>query len=174
MHPKSMRNQRWGIAAIVVGLAVAAGLRCGSDTGMEPDLDESGLTPARATVEVSSSLQFEAAFDGQYPEVTWWVDDIPGGSPEAGMITPEGLYIAPPRVTEAGHVTIMARAVDDTLLGASAEVTLEQNGGTAYIEVDPGHSTVAIFDSLVLGYSASGCSSTDPTWSMQVIYPVRL
>ncbi len=169
MHPISMRNQRWAIAVLVVGLAVAAGLRCGSDKGMEPELPGSGLNPAGATVEVSSSRLFEATFDGLYPEVSWWVDGVLGGSPETGMITPEGLYIAPPQVTEHGSVTIMAKAFDDTLLQASAKVTLKKNGGTAYIEVSPGYTAVAIFDSLEFGYSASGCSSSDPTWSMQVI-----
>jgi hypothetical protein len=85
------------------------------------------------------------------------------------MITPEGLYIAPPNVTEAGIVTVMAKALGDTLLQASAEVTLKKNTGTAYIEVDPGYSAVAIFDSLVFGYSASGCPSSQPAWSMQII-----
>jgi len=164
-----MRKRRWAILALIVGLAAAAGLRCGSDKGMEPDLDDSGLTPASTTVEVSSSRLFEAAFNGQYPEVSWWVDGIRGGSPETGMITPEGLYIAPSNVTEAGIVSVMAKALDDTLLRASAEVTLEKNTGTAYIEVDPGYSAVAIFDSLVFGYSASGCPSNDPTWSIEVI-----
>jgi len=148
---------------------MAAGLRCGSDKGMEPDLSDSSLTPARATVEVSSSRLFEATFDGRYPEVSWWVDGVPGGSPETGMITPEGLYIAPPQVTEDGSVTIMAKAIDDTLLEASAEVTLKKSSGTAYVEVSPGFATVAIFDSLAFEYSVSGCSSYDPTWSMQVI-----
>jgi hypothetical protein len=164
-----MRKNRWIIGAIAVGLAVTAGLRCGSDTGMEPEVDESGLVPTRATVEVSSSRLFEAAFGGEYPEVSWWVDGIPGGSVEAGMITPEGVYIAPPQVTETGSVTVTAKAVGDTLRQASADVTLVRNSGTAYIEVDPGRSTVALFDSLVFGYTASGCPPTDPDWSIQLI-----
>ncbi len=152
-----------------MGLAVTAGLRCGSDGGMEPELTDSGLNPARATVEVSSSRKFEATFGGRYPEVSWWVDGLPGGSPETGMITPEGLYIAPPEVPGGGSVTIMAIAFNDTLLQASAKVTLQKGSGTAYVEISPGYTAVAIFDSLEFGYSASGCSSSDPTWSIQVI-----
>jgi hypothetical protein len=164
-----MRNLRWELVALAVGLAVAAGLRCGSDTGLEPEINESGILPDRADVEVSSSLLFEAVFGGRYPEVSWSVNGIPGGSHETGMITPEGLYIAPSRVTEQGFVTVTAKALDDTLLEASARVTLEKEAGTAYIEVDPGYSTVAVFDSLVFGYSAPGCGSTGLGWSLQLI-----
>jgi hypothetical protein len=164
-----MRNRGLILAAIAVGLAVAAGLRCGSDGGIEPDFTDTGLVPARATVEVSSSQKFEASFDGQYPEVSWWVDGVRGGSSETGMITPEGLYIAPPDIKEGGSVTVVAVAVEDTLLKASAEVTLQKSSGTAYVELSPAYTTIAIFDSLDFDYSASGCAFSDPTWSIQVI-----
>lgn len=164
-----MTKRRWYLTAIMVGLAGLWGLRCGSDKGTGPGLMDGGLAPADAIVEVSSSQQFEATFDGQTPKVSWWVDGVRGGSPGTGMITENGLYIAPSEVTESGFVTVMAKAVDDTLLTASARVTLEKNSGTAYVEVDPGLSAVATFDSLEFAYSANGCSSDEPIWAMQVI-----
>lgn len=164
-----MNKSRWVLLALTAGLAVTAGLGCGSDSGTGPEPNKSGLLPESATLEVSSSQKFEATLDGQSLPVTWWVDGVLGGLPGTGMITAEGLYIAPPEVPGGGSVIVTAKSVDDTLLKASAQVTLLKNGGSAYIDVNPTSTSVAVFDSVRFQYSASGCSPSDPVWSMQVI-----
>lgn len=146
-----------------------AGLRCSSDKGCGPRPPESGMIPESVTLDVSSSQQFEVVFDGETPEVLWYVEGVLGGSPETGMITPGGLYIAPAKRTAAKSITVTAKAVLDTLLHASANVVVHEHDGIPSVEITPGAVTVAAFDSVEFSYSVSGCSFEDPIWSAVVI-----
>jgi hypothetical protein len=67
------------------------------------------ITPARATVYTSATLQFQAQVsfsDGTFQDVTsqtqWYVENIAGGNNYYGNISSSGLYTAPSSVPYAG------------------------------------------------------------------------
>jgi hypothetical protein len=156
-----------GLACIVA----MVGLRCGEDRGTEPELPEYGINPDYADIEVSSVQQFTVAFDTTPAELVWYVDGVRGGSPESGMITPEGLFIAPPEVPPGGSVTITAEAVLDTAVRETATAVITSGYGTPFVSVTPGSASVAVADSAVLSVAASGCPFAEPAWSAIPISP---
>jgi hypothetical protein len=169
----TMRNRLYLVLALAA-LAVVAGLSCSSDNGTGPVLTDSIVEPDVADVEVSSSQQFTVDLDVKSAEVLWYVDDVLGGTPQTGMITPEGLFIAPAEVPVGGSVTVTAITPADTLDDGSAEVTITKQAQSSYVEITPGMSTVAVYDSVEFAYSSPGCDAPqlvagDPTWTVEII-----
>jgi hypothetical protein len=153
---------------IVVGLVVIAGLRCGADKTSGPEPDEFVIVPDSTAVEVSSSQQFVVDYAGESPDVVWSVNGVGGGSAETGVITGDGLYIAPAGRPAVGSVTVGARSVSDPGLTATAKVDLIKTVSTPYVVVEPDTAIVAVTDSVRLSGDAFGCPSDEVTWSIEV------
>jgi hypothetical protein len=162
-----VRRSLYGLA-VMTCIAAAIGLRCG-EKGTEPEPPRYGLSPDSADVELSSAVQFTLIYETPPLEVVWCVDDVHGGSPETGMITPDGLFIAPYEVPAAGYVTITAEAQLDSLVRSSAKVAIQSGYGTPHIRVNPDSIGVALGDSVELSPAPSGCPLTEPQWSMVTI-----
>lgn len=164
-----MNPRRIYMLILLAGIGAVAGMRCGSDKGCTPVPPEFRVVPDSVTVNVSSSKRFEAVFDGETPKVLWHVDDVLGGSPETGMITPGGLYVAPPEVPPHESIRVTAVALGDTLLAASATIIVHRGESASSVEVTPSSATAAVLDSVKFFSSASGCSFDDPIWTIKVI-----
>ncbi len=78
-----------------------------------------GLPSGPAFVSVGGATQFQVAVNGAASQaVTWFVDDLPGGNSQVGLIGPNGAYQAPPSV--GSHVV---KAV--SIFGASASASVQ-------------------------------------------------
>jgi hypothetical protein len=157
--------------AIIAAVLIAAtfGLRCGTERATEPDTPVYGVKPDSTDVEVSSTRQFTVEFEATPPQVKWYVDGIRGGSPATGMITPDGLFVAPHDIPPSGYVTITARAVLDTTVGGTAKAVIRSGYGAPSIQVSPDSLTVIVGDSTSFSAAASGCPLGEPSWSVVAI-----
>jgi hypothetical protein len=122
-------------------------------------------------VEVSSTQQFTVVFEGEPSQVTWYVNGVRGGSPETGMIRPDGLFVAPSEPPPGGSVTITAEVLLDSLVSESAEAVIQTGYGVSSVSVSPDSASVAIGDSTTFSVVASGCPFADPAWTAIDISP---
>jgi len=160
-----MGKHRW-VWALVVACAVAFGLRCGDDKGSGPE-PELTLDVDSLAIEVSSSHRFEASFNGEKPEVYWYVNGKGGGDHSWGMITTDGLYIAPADQPSEPVVIIEAKAVEDTTIKGLARARIFRSAGVGLITVTPSSRTVGITDSVTFSSIVTNCSSEDVVWSIE-------
>jgi hypothetical protein len=164
-----MRKSLYGLIALIC--LAALWLQCGEQGETGPEVPAYGVTPDSVSLEVSSTQQFEVIFEGDPAEVTWYVDGLRGGSPEVGMITPTGLFVAPPQVPEGDYVTVSAEIGGVFRADESATVLVESGYGATFIEVDPDTVTVALGDSVRFSASPSGCPLDDSGWSVLDLFP---
>jgi hypothetical protein len=150
---------------IVTCVAAIIGLQCG-EKGTEPEPIHYGISPDSTAVEVSSTQQFSATFEAGPVDVIWYVDGVRGGSPETGMITPDGLFVAPHEVPTDGYVTITAEAVVDSSVQESAKAVIQSGYGAVFIQVSPDSQSIALGDSVAFSPAPSGCPLADPEWSI--------
>ncbi len=157
------------ISMVVIFVAAAIGLRCGTERATGPEIPEYGVTPDSADVEISSTQQFVVEFAATPAKVTWYVDGTCGGSPRTGMITPDGLFIAPHEIPPGGYVTITAKAVLDTTVRETAKAVIHGGSGTPFIQISPDSVTVILGDSTSFSAAGPGCPLADPSWSVTVV-----
>jgi hypothetical protein len=157
------------ILMVALTVAAAVGIRCGTEKGVGPEIPYYGVTPDSVEVGISSTQQFSVEFATVPSEVTWYVDGVRGGTPRTGMITPEGLYIAPHEVPADGYVTITAEAILETPVRETAKAVIRSGYGTPFIEVDPDSITAILGDSTSFSVASSGCALTDPSWSVVAV-----
>lgn len=111
---------------ILFVLPVLALIACGNDTSTEPDPpDEIEITisvnPARVLLDVGERQNFSApVFGSSNRNVSWRVQDIPGGNSEFGTIDQDGEYISPQTEPNADSIKITAVAEADTTVKADA------------------------------------------------------
>jgi hypothetical protein len=158
----------WGLIAVAF-VASVIGLQCGSERATNPDLPVYGIEPDSVDIEVSSTQQFEVKFETVPSEVTWYVDGVRGGSPGTGMITPDGLFIAPSEVPVGGFVTITAKAELDSSVEETAKAVIRSGYGTLSIDVNPDSMTVILGDSTSFSATASGCPLAEASWSVAAV-----
>lgn len=152
---------------ILVSIVLAgAGLRCATEDCPGPGIPADMLVPDFAALELSSAQQFELITYGNPAEVRWYVDGVPGGSPDIGMITQTGLYVAPPRVP-AGHLVIVsARSAAAPGTEATACAAITGTDRTPHISIVPDVVTAAVGDSVGLDCETFGYEAVDVVWSI--------
>jgi hypothetical protein len=83
------------------------------------------LTPTNGTVLLGETLPFTATVSSSNDtSVTWSVNGIAGGSLQAGAISADGVYTAPPDLPSGGTVQVTATSHADASKSASASVTI--------------------------------------------------
>ncbi len=83
------------------------------------------ISPAKTSVRVGHTAQFTATVKNTTnTSVSWYVNNVQGGSTATGKISTNGLYTAPTSVPSGGTVTVKAVSVADTTKSASATVTI--------------------------------------------------
>ncbi len=156
---------------LALALTVFLVSNCGEDKGTGPHLEWLTLNVDSVSIEVSSSFQFVATLDSETTQVAWYVAGTVGGDPVNGMITTDGLYIAPPEPLPVGTtVRVTARTLADTTVSASAFVTITQTGQSPYIQVIPAMATLNLGDSLHFASHVYNCSSDDVIWSVEKLW----
>jgi hypothetical protein len=160
-----LRRSHYGLV-VWVCIAVAIGLGCSENKGIGPEPVHYGISPDSVDVQVSSAQQFTATFQAEPLAITWYVNGVRGGTPRTGMITPDGLFVAPYEPPPAGYVTITAEAELDSIVRESAKAVIESGYGATIIVLSPDSAVVAAGDSVEFSPTASGCALTDPLWSV--------
>lgn len=91
-----------------------------------PPVAAISVSPLAATVRAGGGTQaFSASVtNGGNGAVTWYVDDVPGGNPVVGTISPAGLYTAPASRPQPATVTLKVVPAADTARHASASITI--------------------------------------------------
>src|SRR6266568_2270813 len=78
-----------------------------------PTVTSVTISPTSASILVKATQQFTAAVQGSgnfNPGVNWYVNDVQGGNPTIGAISPNGLYTAPNSVPNPNSVTVKAQS----------------------------------------------------------------
>jgi hypothetical protein len=122
------------------------------------------------SLEVSSAQQFVADYYGITLQPRWYVDGIRGGTPEKGVVTATGLYVAPASIPPGGTVTLRAEALGDTIQGADAAITITKPDLTPCVIVSPETSSVWGSDSVLFSSQVVNCSQDSVVWSIVRVY----
>jgi hypothetical protein len=161
-----MRSMKSFWVGLLVSLA-AMTLQCGSDQGPGEGLT---IVPGSVTLEASSYTQFTADYGGITLQVRWYVDGIRGGTPEKGMITSTGLYVAPANIPPGGAVTLRAEALADTIPGSDATLWITKPDLTPYVIVSPETSSVWASDEVQFTSQVVNCAEDSVVWSIAKVY----
>jgi hypothetical protein len=162
----AMRKHAWFWILILVG-TMLLGLRCGEKSSTEVEIPTLTIDTESLDLEVSSWHDFNVTYEGNQIEAVWYVDGAEGGDPYKGMITVQGLYVAPDAEPPGGTVSVRAVALADTSLWATAAVRVTRTAQSSVITVTPKAATVVVGDSVT--FSASGCGSGNVIWSSELV-----
>lgn len=149
--------------------AVVIGLRCGSDDAAGPDKPQMSIIPDSTAVEISSSQSFMISFDGQVPDVKWFVGTVQGGTSATGAIDTSGLYIAPAVVPNDSILTLRAVAIDDAELSATARVVVRGGGGASSVRALPADTTLSPGETVVFAGQVDGCPTDEVDWTVEAL-----
>lgn len=96
---------------------------CSPDEFLVPERIQ--LTPSRAQIPVRNTLQLTASVvaSGEY-HLVWSVDGLPGGNPDVGFVSPDGLYRSPGVVPAGEVVVVTAWLASKPEVGGEAEVRI--------------------------------------------------
>ncbi|MGQ9604028.1 MAG: hypothetical protein ACUVUU_07415 [bacterium] len=142
---------------------------CGEDHGPSPPVFL--LNVDAVTVEVSTQYQLFATADGETTEALWYVEEVRGGTPSYGMITSDGLFIAPlQKPKHAGSVRVTAKWSRDTTLTASAFLIIHEPEGAISVRVDPDSVKIEPGESIEFNASFQNCDAEDVNWSVAKAY----
>ena len=150
-------------------MVILVSTSCGEYQPVEPDIPTLDVYPESVDVEVSCSHSFDAGFEGRPHVVRWYVDDVVGGDPWKGMITTNGIYVAPPEVPASGSVTLRARSLEDPALEGTATVHIIASPTDAFVVVNPETSTVKATRSRQFSSVVNGCGSDSVIWSLELV-----
>ncbi|MCL4524865.1 MAG: Ig-like domain-containing protein, partial [Acidobacteria bacterium] len=101
-------------------------------------------------------------------QVSWSVNDIPGGNSTVGTISPTGLYAAPGRLPAPTTVTVVAASQADPSKKNSSSVVIQSN--ITGITLIPQNPSVILGDSMnvsaTVSFSSPGQPDTSVTWTL--------
>lgn len=121
------------------------------------------VTPTSATLGAGGTQAFAATVQNTADtNVTWYVNQVNGGSSATGIITSTGLYTAP-SVASQGTFTITAVADSNTSISASASVTV-----TPIVSVTVNPHSLALETAHTFQFSATVVNTTNTAVTWQV------
>ncbi len=160
--------------SVLFSLAIlAAACGASSDGGGTPPPTTSKVTiaPGSATVPRGGTQQFRATVaDSTDQTIVWKVNGVRGGESTHGLISLEGVYVAPTIVPNPATATITATSLSDATKSGTATVTL-QTGSSVRVAIAGSGSrvTVPTFGSHAFSATVTGTSNTAVTWKVNGI-----
>ncbi len=128
-------SRRAGLAvAISASLCACSGDGAGSSTGVRAP-KQFAISPRLAATTAGSSTTFKLTDEAgrTVSGARWRVNGIPGGSPGLGVISPAGVYTAPPGIPDGDSVVVTGEVRgDSTVRSASAVFFLPNDTSTEY------------------------------------------
>lgn len=162
----TFRHLSWLLVLTV--LVASCGTSSNNGGTPPPPAAKVTVTPGTATIAIGATRQFTAAVASSTDQnVSWKVNGIRGGSASYGLISVQGVYIAPVTVPNPATVTITATAFSDTTKTGTATVTV-QSGSAVRVVVAGSSSrlTVPTFGSRQFSATVTGTSNTAVTWKV--------
>jgi hypothetical protein len=149
----------------LVILAAACG-PSNDNGGPPPAASKVTVAPGSATVSRGAVQRFTATVSGSTDQnVSWKVNGVRGGSSTFGLISLEGVYVAPVTVPNPATVTITATAFADATKSGTAAVTLQTGSSVQVIIAGSGSRvTVPTFGSRQFSAAVTGTSNPAVTW----------
>ena len=118
------------------------------------------VTPSQVSLPPSRSQSFTASVPGSStPPVTWSV------SPAVGTISAAGVYTAPPAISSAQTVTVIAASAGNSTGSAKAIVSLTPPTAVT-VTVSPASASLSSSQSQQFTATETGTSNTNVTWSL--------
>jgi hypothetical protein len=159
---------RLSLALTFAILAAACGSSSDNTTPPPPTTSKVTVSPGTATVALGATQKFTATVaDSEDQNVTWKVNGVRGGSATYGLISVEGVYIAPVTMPGSSALTITATAFSDATKSGTATVSLQQ-GPSVRVVVAGSSSrlTVPTFGSRQFLATVTGTSNTAVIWKV--------
>jgi len=165
--PRAPRYITQAILLLAFTLSQAAcGGGGGGTTPPPPPQITVAIAPNSGSVLLGNSLPFSATVTNT-PDtsVSWSVNGIAGGSPQAGTISPDGLFTAPADLPTGGKVQITATSHADPSKSSTAGLTISSD---ITISISPGSSSVELgaLQSFQAGITSSGKPDPAIRWSL--------
>jgi hypothetical protein len=159
-----------GRLSLALALAILAA-SCGSSgdnggTTPPPTTPQVTVSPGTATVALGATQRFSATVANSTDQnVTWKVNGVRGGSATYGLVSLEGVYLAPVTMPGSASVTITATAFSDMTKSGTATVTL-QPGSSVRVAVAGSSSRLIVptFGSYQFSATVTGTSNTAVAW----------
>lgn len=129
------------------------------------------VSPTPVTLAGGTAQQFSAKVTGILDSrVVWSVNGVAGGNTTIGLITPDGLYIAPTVSPSPSTVNVQAASLDNSNAIGTASITISSGAvgspqvslSDAEISVELGSSTVLTLTTSGSGITATGCAVSGP------------
>ena len=170
---ETVRGTAYRLSVLVSLAILAAACGASNDNGGIPPPTTSKVTiaPASATVPRGGIQQFRATVaDSTDQTVVWKVNGVRGGESAHGLISREGVYVAPTIVPNPATVTITATALTDSTKSGTATVTLQMGSSVRVAIAGSGSRvTVPTFGSHPFSTTVTGTSNTAVTWKVNGI-----
>lgn len=157
-----VRPALFSLAILLIAVLAACSGNAPKTTITQPAITVS-VSPTSATLGAGDTQAFAATVQNTADtNVTWYVNQVNGGSSETGIITSTGLYTAP-SVASQTTFTITAVADSNTSISASASVTV-----TPVVSVTVNPQNTAVETSHTLQFSATVVNTTNTAVTWQV------
>ncbi|MCX6573226.1 MAG: hypothetical protein NTX99_04475, partial [Candidatus Aminicenantes bacterium] len=123
-----MRGTIYRLSVLFSLAILAAACGASSDNGgtTPPTTSKVTIAPGSATVSRGATQPFTATIaDSADQTVLWKVNGVRGGDSVYGLISLEGVYVAPTNVPNPATVTITATAASDSTKSGTVSVTVQ-------------------------------------------------
>jgi hypothetical protein len=158
----SVRPALFTLAILLINVMVACSGNAPTRTITPPAVTVS-ISPTSATLAAGGTQAFAATVQNTADTgVTWYVNQVNGGSSATGTITSTGLYTAPSVASQATF-TITAVVDANTSISASASVTV-----TPIVSVTVNPHSAAVETAHTLQFSATVVNTTNTAVTWQV------
>jgi hypothetical protein len=163
-----MRGKHFRLFSLFLLTVLAAACGGSNNTTPPPPTSKVTITPKSATLSRGATQPFTAVVASATDQtVRWKVNGVTGGDSVHGLISLEGVYIAPAYVPSPAAVTITATALADPTKTGTATVTV-QTGSAVHVVLTGSGSrfSVPTFGSYAFSAVVTGTANTAVTWKV--------
>ncbi len=158
----SLSCVRLGLLIVLVGAMAACAGGTPKNVILQPAITAT-ISPTSATLPAGGTTAFSAAVQNAADtNVTWYVNQVNGGSSATGTITSTGLYAAP-SVQSQTAFTVTAVADADTSIAASASVAVTP---VVAVTINPHNTSVETNHTQQFSATVVNTTNTVVTWQV--------
>jgi len=158
----SLSCVRLGLLIVLVGAMVACAGGTPKNVILQPAITAT-ISPTSATLPAGGTTAFSATVQNAADtNVTWYVNQVQGGSSATGTITSTGLYTAP-SVQSQTAFTVTAVADADTSIAASASVAVTP---VVAVTINPHNTSVETNHTQQFSATVVNTTNTVVTWQV--------
>ncbi len=161
------------LSLVLIGASCSSSSNSGNNgrtttATVPPAASSVSVTPSAVSLSRGATRQFTASVSGTPDQsVVWSVNGVRGGSSVFGLISEDGVYIAPAVVPGASTIIVTAAAFSSPTVSGSASVTV-QAGPDVAVVIAGGGSRISVPTFGAHAFSASVTGNADISVSWQV------